>query len=76
MIRTLFAGGASALALALSVPALAQDGAPAAGEETPLPTMSFGEWGFDPAYIDESVDPGDDFFAYANDKWLAANPLP
>lgn len=77
MIRTLLAGGASALALVAAVPAQAQQSAPApAAEETPLPTMSFGEWGFDPAYIDESVDPGDDFFAYANDKWLAANPLP
>ena len=26
--------------------------------------------------IDTSIDPGDDFFAYANSKWLNANPLP
>ena len=79
MIRTLLAAGASALALTLSVPALAQDepAAPTAqAEEVPLPTMSFGEWGFDPAYIDRSIDPGDDFFAFANQKWLEANPLP
>ena len=79
MIRTLLAAGASALALTLSVPALAQDegAAPTAqAEDVPLPTMSFGEWGFDPAYIDRSIDPGDDFFAFANQKWLEANPLP
>ena len=80
MIRTMLAAGASALALTLAVPALAHDAgaaAPAAkAEETPLPTMSFGEWGFDPAYLDKTVDPGDDFFAYANEKWLEANPLP
>ncbi len=38
--------------------------------------MTFGTWGFDPEGIDRSVDPGDDFFAFANRKWLAANPLP
>ena len=80
MIRTILAAGASALALSFTVPALAQE-APAqttsaAAAETPLPTMSFGNWGFDPAYIDETIDPGDDFFAYANEKWLEENPLP
>src|SRR3546814_20859970 len=41
-----------------------------------MPTMSFGEWGVDPASLDSSIDPGDDFFAYVNKKWLDANPLP
>ena len=79
MIRTLLAAGASALALTVSVPALAQDKTATPTEQTdktPLPTMSFGEWGFDPAYIDRTIDPGDDFFAFANQKWLEANPLP
>ena len=71
MIRTMLAAGASALALTLATPALAQEEA-----ETEIPTMSFGDWGFDPEYISEDVDPGDDFFAYANQKWLEANPLP
>jgi putative endopeptidase len=79
--RSLIAVGASALALAVSAPALAED-APASSPvaatpaPTPLPTMTFGTWGFDPAAIDKSIDPGDDFFAYANSKWLKANPLP
>ena len=78
MTKTFFAAGASALVLALSAPAMAQDSAAAApaAEETPLPTMDFGEWGFDPASLSQDIDPGDDFFAYANQKWLEANPLP
>ena len=71
MIRTMLAAGASALALTLAAPVAAQD-----ETDTPLPTMSFGEWGFDPAYISQDIEPGDDFFAYANQKWLEANPLP
>jgi putative endopeptidase len=41
-----------------------------------VPTMSFGAWGVDPALLSTSVHPGDDFFAYVNQPWLAANPLP
>lgn len=83
MSKPFLALGASALALAFTAPAAAQTtpaatpavAAPAAAA-VPLPTMEFGKWGFDPAAIDRSVDPGDDFFAFANKKWLAANPLP
>lgn len=32
--------------------------------------------GFDPAELDESVQPGDDFFAYVNGKWVAENEIP
>lgn len=67
---------AGVCALALAAPLAAQDAKPVADEASKLPTMSFGSWGFDPASIDRSVDPGDDFFAYANKKWLEANPLP
>ncbi|MDG5751796.1 M13 family metallopeptidase [Qipengyuania sp. XHP0211] len=78
MIRTMLAAGASALALGLATPALADDHTEAnmAEETNELPTMSFGEWGFDPATLSPDVDPGDDFFAYANQEWLDANPLP
>ena len=72
MIKTLFACGASLAALTLAAPALAQDDVP----DNATPTMSFGEWGVDPALIDPNVDPGDDFFAYANSKWIAANEIP
>lgn len=76
MLKSLLALGASACALALAAPAAAQQAPAAAAEPSKLPTMSFGTWGFDPAALDQSVDPGDDFFAYANSKWLEANPLP
>jgi putative endopeptidase len=72
MIRNLLAIGVSAAALTLSLPAAAQ----ADAERTPPPQMSFGTWGVDPAALDRSVDPGDDFFAYVNGKWIADNPIP
>ena len=71
MIRKILAAGVSAAALAVALPAAAQS---EAREE--LPTIDFGTWGFQPEAIDESVDPGDDFFEYANGEWIAANPIP
>lgn len=76
MLKSILALGASAVAFAIALPAAAQSPAPAAAAPSALPTMDFGKWGFDPNALDKSVDPGDDFFAYANSKWLAANPLP
>ena len=82
--------GASLLALA--APALADDhqpdealdtlleaadtAAPAPAPASALPTISFGKWGFDPAYLATDIKPGDDFNAYANKTWVDANPLP
>ncbi|MXO75566.1 M13 family peptidase [Altererythrobacter aerius] len=82
-----FALAAAAPALAQSAPAQATTAKPtpatanakpatAKPAAAPLPTMSFGKWGFDPAGIDRAIDPGDDFFAFANQRWLDANPLP
>tara|TARA_R110002072_G_scaffold121321_9_gene254933 strand:+ start:19167 stop:21317 length:2151 start_codon:yes stop_codon:yes gene_type:complete len=80
MIRTLLAGGASAIALAIAAPAFAQAqdeaATAAAAAEPATPTMSFGTWGFDPKYLSGDIDPGDDFFGFANQTWLDANPLP
>lgn len=73
MIRLALAAGAAALVVA--APAAAQQAPPAAAPAR-LPTMNFGTWGFDPAALDKTVDPGDDFFAFANKSWLEANPLP
>ncbi|MEO0462760.1 MAG: M13 family metallopeptidase [Pseudomonadota bacterium] len=50
--------------------------ATAAASELTTPTMSFGEWGVDPALLSSTIDPGDDFFGYVNQEWLEANPLP
>ncbi|MCR2832486.1 M13 family metallopeptidase [Parerythrobacter lacustris] len=76
MIRTLLALGVSATALALATPAFAEEAEAKPEEAVAAPTMSFGTWGFDPEYLSEDIDPGDDFFAYANQKWIDANPLP
>ncbi len=70
MIRHILATGISALALSVSAPALAQD------EEAATPMMSWGEWGVDLTQIDPEVDPGVDFNAYVNARWVAANTIP
>ena len=51
----------AALGLALSTPAQAQTAKPV---------------GIDPANIDKSVKPCDNFFLYANGNWLKNNPIP
>ncbi len=71
MIRRILALGVSAAALTLSLPVTAQD-----AERAPLPTMEFGTWGIDTSSLDPEVDPGDDFFAYVNGKWVRENPIP
>ena len=79
MIRSILIAGASAAALAFTVPALAEDapaGAQASAPASSTPEMSFGSWGFDPSSLDPSVKPGDDFFAYVNGKWVRDNPIP
>lgn len=48
----------------------------AGAEQSDTPTMSFGTWGVDTDLLSDTVDPGDDFFAYVNQEWLEANPLP
>ena len=79
-MRSMISASTAALAaaLVLAAPAAAQDQpASAKPEAAPAtPTMSFGTWGFDPASLSTTIDPGDDFFAYANKTWLDANPLP
>ena len=72
MIRNLFAAGVSAIALGLAAPAVANDDT----AETEIPTMDFGEWGVGLDLLDADVDPGDDFNAYANGKWIAQNEIP
>ncbi len=69
MIRRILAASISALALAaaltVSGPVAAQDEAPA-----------FGTWGVDTTQLDPAIDPGADFDAYVNSRWVAANPIP
>ncbi|HEU4652142.1 MAG TPA: M13 family metallopeptidase, partial [Croceibacterium sp.] len=75
MIRQILAAGVSAAALALAMPAAAQ-ASPSPEEASVLPVMEFGTWGVDPALLDSTVKPGDDFFAYVNGKWIRDNPMP
>src|SRR3954447_3752374 len=44
---------------------LAVAAAPAANAAKPV----YGDWGYNPAAMDTSVKPGDDFWAYVNGKW-------
>ena len=77
---------ASTAALAITGAAIAHEGdgehvlveahEEAGADESTAPTMNFGSWGVGLEYIDETVDPGDDFNAYANGKWIAANEIP
>ncbi len=74
MIRTLLAISVSAIGLALAMPALAQDAPAETSAE--MPTMDFGTWGVGLDLIDASVDPGDDFNAFVNGKWIRENAIP
>lgn len=90
MRKYLLASTASLAAFALATPAaadvadeLAADVATdvatvqaADDEGSALPEMTFGTWGVDPNSIDPSIDPGDDFFAYVNGRWVAENEIP
>ena len=69
MIKTFLAATVSAVSLIVASPALAE-------ETSETPQMDFGTWGVGLNDIDTSVDPGDDFNAYVNGKWIAANEIP
>ena len=73
-MRTILAAGVSALSLALAAPAIANDDT--GDTEIATPTMDFGEWGVGLDLLDPAVDPGDDFNAYTNGKWIASNEIP
>ncbi|ALE17642.1 Peptidase M13 family protein [Altererythrobacter epoxidivorans] len=75
MIRKTAILGVSAIALSLAAanPALAQD---QESEEIQAPLLSYPPMGIDTELLDTSVDPGDDFFAYVNGKWVAETEIP
>jgi predicted metalloendopeptidase len=45
-------------------------------ETTAKPEPGLGAWGFPLETMDTSVEPGDDFFRYANGGWLTGTPIP
>jgi putative endopeptidase len=69
MIKNILVAGACMLAL-VAQPALAEE------DVIEAPTMSFGTWGFDTSMLSPEINPGNDFFGFANQKWLDENPLP
>ncbi len=83
MNKRILSGAVSAIALICASPALADDHASDNASDTEMadaadatPTMDFGTWGVDLTMLSEDVDPGDDFNAYTNSKWIAANEIP
>ncbi len=67
----------AALALMLGsapLPLIAADSPPAQAPDYTLP--AFAGWGLNPADIDPTVRPGDDFFAYVNGKWASGEVIP
>ena len=48
------------------------DPVPLSGSDAAIETAL----GFDPDELDNAIHPGDDFFAYVNGKWVAANEIP
>src|SRR5438045_2477424 len=44
--------------------------------DTPPAKLKYGKWGFDLAGADTSTKPGDDFFRYANGKWIDKTQIP
>src|SRR5690348_16227952 len=65
---------AAALTACLGTPALAANGV--AAQSTAPAAAAPAQADFLAAHLDPSVDPGVDFFEYANGAWLKANPIP
>ena len=65
------------VALALSANAIfAQTRGDEGSEAASLVSPKYGTWGFDVTGMDLSVKPGDDFFRYANGKWVDRTQIP
>jgi putative endopeptidase len=68
----LAAASVSLIALSISAPARAE-GQKAAEKQT---GPQLGTYGFDASGMDKSVEPGDDFYQYANGKWAERTEIP
>ena len=64
-----------AASAAVLLAACSNETTPAATTAAPV-KAAIGAWGVDLANRDETVKPGDDFFRYANGKWLATFQMP
>ncbi|MES2700263.1 MAG: M13 family metallopeptidase, partial [Pseudomonadota bacterium] len=45
-------------------------------QDSAAPELSFGTWGVDTTQLDPAVDPGADFNAYVNGRWIAQTEIP
>ncbi len=70
----------AALSLILAGPALAAEGAVQSRAATPAPASAhqpvIGAWGFDPATMDTTVRPGNNFDRYASGVWKDKTTIP
>jgi putative endopeptidase len=73
MIKKIVLCGVAGLAIAAAAaPAVSAAGQPAGASAKP----EFGTWGFDTAGMDRNVNPGDNFFDYANGTWSRTTEIP
>ncbi|MCA1654819.1 MAG: M13 family metallopeptidase, partial [Sphingomonadales bacterium] len=56
--------------------AVASADVPAEPVATPAPTPQLGTYGFDVAGMDRSVEPGNNFYKFANGTWAKNTPIP
>ncbi|WP_235587889.1 M13 family metallopeptidase [Sphingopyxis sp. H115] len=63
-------------ALLLAAPVAAKEEAAAAPAAENASKPAIGDFGFDQAGMDKSVQPGDDFYAYANGTWAKNTEIP
>ena len=68
--------GAASIALLAAACQPAQEGADGQTTAAAAASAEIGEWGFDLAGMNTSVDPGDDFYEYANGAWLDETTIP
>jgi putative endopeptidase len=74
MIKYLaFCGGAALALAAAAAPAWSAD--PRSGHAAAAKPQ-LGTWGFDTAGMDRTVNPGDNFFDFANGRWAATTAIP
>jgi putative endopeptidase len=45
-------------------------------EPAPAPKPTYGTFGFDEAGMDKAIQPGDNFYLYANGSWAKDTPIP
>ena len=51
--------------------------APLGAQTTAAPAKPvYGSWGYNPAFMDSALKPGDDFWAYVNGGWDKTTPIP